>query len=104
MMISANTAPIATSGPSIERRTSRASLPAPAARFAGLLPSTARGSGCAGNSENLTCRARVVDEVLVHERPIPGIPTVVRVPFGPNVAQSPRRPTETEVADFERLT
>ena len=35
--------------------------------------------------------------------PIPGRPTVARVPFLPKVSQPPRPPTDTEVPDLERL-
>lgn len=35
--------------------------------------------------------------------PVPGMPTVARVPFLPKVSQPPRPPTDTEVPDLERL-
>ncbi len=35
--------------------------------------------------------------------PVPGMPTVARVPFFPKVSQAPRPPTDTEVPDLERL-
>ena len=35
--------------------------------------------------------------------PVPGMPTVARVPFFPKVSQAPRPPTDTEVPVLERL-
>jgi len=36
--------------------------------------------------------------------PVPGMPTVARVPFLPKVSQPPRLPTDTEVPDLDRLS
>jgi hypothetical protein len=41
--------------------------------------------------------------VLVYETPVPGIPTVSRVPRGPMVKWAPRRPREMLGPDFEML-
>ena len=36
--------------------------------------------------------------------PVPGIPTVARVPFFPKVSQAPRPPTETEGPDLDKFS
>ena len=54
-----------------------------------------RGAGESGLGESIFS-----DQLI----PVPGMPTVARVPFLPKVSQAPRPPTETDGPDFERFS
>ena len=64
-------------------------------RLAGAVPCSHPGS------RSRRCHRRVGPR---HDRPLPGTPTVVRVPCSPMFNVAPRPPNESEPRDFERLT